>query len=97
MVKAKRLFYAITYDIACTKKRNKLAKKLEFYGTRVNFSVFECMFTPSQLQKLQEYVQNTIDHKTDSVIFYRICVECFSKTNYFPPTHKSPKATVQIV
>ena len=35
-------FYVISYDISDTKTRNQLAKILEGYGTRIQYSVFEC-------------------------------------------------------
>jgi CRISPR-associated protein Cas2 len=88
-VKAKRILIVVAYDIENDKKRGKVAKMLEKYGTRVNYSVFECMFTTAQLEKTKESVAKHIDRKTDSVIFYRICVDCYAKTVYFPEKKNS--------
>jgi CRISPR-associated protein Cas2 len=78
------------------KKRCKVAKLLEKYGTRVNFSVFECMFTPAQLKKTKESIAKLIDRKTDRVAFYRICVDCYSKTEYMPE-HKKDYKVVEVI
>ena len=34
--------YLVTYDISSDRLRGKVAKKLEDYGRRVQYSVFEC-------------------------------------------------------
>ena len=39
----------VAYDIAYNKRRNKIAKCLEGYGIRVNYSVFECVLKPGSL------------------------------------------------
>jgi CRISPR-associated protein Cas2 len=96
MVKAKRIFCVVAYDVEDDKKRNKIAKFLEKYGARVNYSVFECMFTPVQLEKAKDNIAKQIDRKTDSVVFYRICVNCYTKTVYMPDKQKI-HATVEIV
>jgi CRISPR-associated protein Cas2 len=43
----------ISYDISDTKRRNKIAKALEGYGYRGQYSVFECEVDARQLLKLQ--------------------------------------------
>ncbi|GHT62510.1 hypothetical protein AGMMS50239_16040 [Bacteroidia bacterium] len=88
MVKAKRILQVIAYDIEDDKTRNKVAKLLEKYGARVNYSVFECMFTSVQLQKTKESIAKLVDRRTDSVVFYPICVDCYSKTVYMPENKK---------
>ena len=37
------MFYLVSYDIPDTKRRTKLAKTLEDFGDRVQYSVFECI------------------------------------------------------
>ena len=34
--------YIVSYDITSNKLRRKIAKELENYGVRVQYSVFEC-------------------------------------------------------
>ncbi len=83
-MKAKKLFYVIAYDITNNKRRNQISKVLEKIGFRINHSVFECMLTEKQLTELTEYISNTINKKEDTVIFYPLCVNCFSKIHYLP-------------
>ena len=71
----------ITYDISNDKRRNKVSALLEGYGSRVNFSVFECILTQTKLDKLTQEIQNLIS-KMDSVRFYYICQNCIKKSFY---------------
>jgi len=89
MVKAKRLFCVVAYDITDDKRRNKVAKILEQYGVRINFSVFECLFTESQYQKIRQMIASQIDTREDTIVYYQICVNCFTKIIYMPERKKS--------
>lgn len=79
MSRAKRTFWVIAYDISDDKRRMKVVKQLEKYGERVNLSVFECMFTPVQFEKVKTTIGKQIDISEDSVIYYPLCMECFAK------------------
>lgn len=46
-------------------------KALEDYGTRVQYSVFECILTKRQMEQLQNRLKNHVG-KLDSVRFYFI-------------------------
>lgn len=95
-VRAKKVFCVVAYDIKSDRHRARVSKILEKYGVRANYSVFECMFTPLQLVKVQEMLQKQIQEKDDSVIFYPMCVNCFTKTVYFPKRKRTVQR-VQIV
>ncbi|NMG82782.1 MAG: CRISPR-associated endonuclease Cas2 [Methanosarcinales archaeon] len=47
-------YVVISYDISDDKKRNKVANMLLDYGTRVQYSVFECLIDAKTLEKLVE-------------------------------------------
>jgi CRISPR-associated protein Cas2 len=64
------LFYIITYDIPCDKRRRKVAKLLEGYGQRVQYSVFECVLNSSKYQELQRRLTKRVNLAEDSVRFY---------------------------
>jgi CRISPR-associated protein Cas2 len=64
------LFYIITYDIPCDKRRRKVAKLLEGYGQRVQYSVFECVLNSSKYQELQRRLTKRVNLTEDSVRFY---------------------------
>ncbi len=68
------MYILITYDIAKTKNRTKLATLLEGYGERVNFSVFELDIGKKKLSYLLKEVK-TFCEKRDSVRVYRFSQE----------------------
>ncbi|WP_146134519.1 CRISPR-associated endonuclease Cas2 [Aphanothece minutissima] len=46
--------WVIAYDSPSNKRRRKLAKLLEGYGVRLQWSVFECRLQPHQLRRLRQ-------------------------------------------
>ena len=88
MAKTKKMFYVVVYDIEKDRTRLKVSKILEKYGMRVNYSVFECMFTESQLDKVWEQTGSLIDLRSDTVIYYRVCIDCYTKIIYQPLKRK---------
>jgi len=73
------MIHLIAYDIEDDKRRNRISKLLEFYGIRVQESVFECNLNErlykALLDKMQELATND-----DNIRIYPICKECFAKT-----------------
>jgi CRISPR-associated protein Cas2 len=65
------LFYIIVYDVPATKKGNKrrtrLHDLLSGYGTRTQYSLFECFLTAMQFAKLQQKIENLIKPAEDSL------------------------------
>lgn len=74
--------YIITYDISNDKRRTKLSDLLGAYGSRVNYSVFECELSASKKEKLLYEIElkKLINKKYDSLRFYHICENCISKS-----------------
>lgn len=66
------MFTIICYDIVNDKRRTKVMKLLKGYGTRVQYSVFECYLSTQELAKLGRLLHTLIDLKTDSVRCYRL-------------------------
>lgn len=83
-MKAKKLFVVVAYDISNTRKRTKISKMLEQYGVRINRSVFECMFTKDQFAKIKIELMAKINPKTDVLVFYVLCINCYTKLERFP-------------
>ena len=96
MARAKKTFCVVAYDIKEDRKRARVSKILEKYGIRVNFSVFECMFTDIQLIQVQEKIKKILDKRSDTVIYYPICVNCYTKIIY-QPAHRQTSRTIEIV
>lgn len=66
----------VSYDIPDDRRRTRLAHILKDFGTRVQYSVFECRLTEEQVARLQARVVALIAPKEDSVRFYRLCATC---------------------
>ncbi len=64
------MFILISYDIPDDKRRTKVAKALENFGTRVQYSVFECVLTRTQLDEVRKRLTAVVYLPEDSVRFY---------------------------
>lgn len=64
-----RIRYLVSYDIANPKRLRKVAKTLESYGTRLQYSVFECPLDGLRLEKLKSALWEIIHHDADQVLF----------------------------
>nr|MBP3282533.1 CRISPR-associated endonuclease Cas2 [Treponema sp.] len=66
----------VSYDVARDEKGEKrlrhVAKILENYGQRVQYSVFECLVEPSQWVELKSKLLNEINPDYDSLRFYSL-------------------------
>ena len=69
-----KLFVVISYDISNDKNRLKIMKALQDFGKRVQFSVFECVLRPKELQALQGRL-NCFVGQQDSIRYYFLCYD----------------------
>jgi CRISPR-associated protein Cas2 len=69
----------VAYDIADARRRNRVARCLEGYGTRVNYSVFECVLKAAAFRKLKRELAPLLKNRVDSVRFYPMCRECVDR------------------
>lgn len=72
-------FLLIAYDIASDRRRRKIAGVLENYGTRVNFSVFECLVSVADSEKMKQELSGLMKAGKDSIIVYTLCKPCVNK------------------
>ena len=94
VMRAKKNFVVVAYDISDDRRRSRVVKLLEKVGVRVNYSVFECMLTDSQYEKLRRDIGGAINRKEDSVVYYPICVDCYAKIVYQPAVRRIYKGKV---
>lgn len=66
------MFILISYDIPHNKRRSKIAKTLENFGKRVQYSVFECQLTDSQLADVRGRLTALVVPNEDSIRFYSL-------------------------
>ncbi len=69
------MFYVVTYDILEDRRRSRVAKTLLDFGSRVQYSVFECIMDNALLEEL--YVRlSEIAGDDDSIRIYGLCAKC---------------------
>lgn len=73
------MLYLVSYDIIDNAKRTRLAKKLQDYGQRVQYSVFECSLDAKRYKEMMEKVLKFIDSEKDSLRIYQLCGGCMGK------------------
>ena len=60
--------YLLAYDIADDKRRTHIAKCLQSYGERLQYSVFYLEIRPARLLRIKQKVKTEMDEGTDSVL-----------------------------
>lgn len=80
-------WYLVTYDIREAKRLRRVAKILEGYGERLQYSVFRVRVTEGQMQKLRWDITREVD-TVDSVMYIGLCNACASKVI---SQHSAPK------
>ena len=61
--------YLVCYDIAEDKRLRKVFKTMRNYGDHLQYSVFECQFTQTDLVNCRQELDEIIHHDEDQVIF----------------------------
>ncbi|MCC6264831.1 MAG: CRISPR-associated endonuclease Cas2 [Bryobacterales bacterium] len=64
-----RTTYLVCYDICDDKRLRKVFRLMRGYGDHLQYSVFECALTPTELVKLRTALGGMIDHGEDQVLF----------------------------
>lgn len=74
------MLYVVSYDIADDARRGRVHAALRNFGTRVQYSVFECDLAPGQVEELQGRVARLVRADEDNVRYYRLCKDCIAQT-----------------
>jgi CRISPR-associated protein Cas2 len=67
-----RSTYLICYDIADAKRLRRVFKTMRNWGDHLQFSVFECQLSPSELTECRGQLAEIIHHELDQVLFIRL-------------------------
>ncbi len=70
----------ICYDIPDHKRRLRVSKILDDYGSRVQGSVFEAILEQGPLKEMCRRVEKLLDMKEDDFRVYFLCGTCEGKT-----------------
>jgi CRISPR-associated protein Cas2 len=60
--------YLVAYDVIDDTRRSRLAKKLQSYGDRVQYSVFWIEIGPARFVRLRAALEKIVDSGEDSVM-----------------------------
>jgi CRISPR-associated protein Cas2 len=61
--------FLVSYDIADDKRWGRVYRIMRGCGDHLQYSVFECQFTPTDLVRCRHRLSEVIDHKQDQVLF----------------------------
>ena len=64
-----RQSYLVCYDICNDKRLAKVYKTMRGFGDHLQYSIFECQFTQTDLARCRHLLSEIIDHREDQVLF----------------------------
>ncbi len=67
-----RQSYLVCYDIANDKRLREVFKTMRAFGDHLQYSVFECQFTTSDLIRCRTQLSSIIHHDEDQVLFVHL-------------------------
>ena len=73
-----KTWHLISYDVRDPKRLRQVARKLESYGSRVQYSLFRCRLDRPMLEKLRWELAEIMD-PVDSLLVMPICSQCAAK------------------
>lgn len=71
-------WYLLAYDIRDPKRLRQVAKTLEGYGTRIQYSIFRCRLDRQMLERLRWKLAEIMQAEDDLLVM-PICAQCASK------------------
>ena len=90
------MFVVVSYDIIEDRRRIRIAKMLEDYGTRVQYSVFECILNEDKFREMLNHILSLIKDE-DSLRIYNLCESCLRKIKTFGSAELTKDEEVYIV
>jgi CRISPR-associated protein Cas2 len=64
--------YIVAYDISDPKRLRKVHKVMKGFGVPLQYSVFSCDLTATELVRCETALRDVMDTKTDQVLFINI-------------------------
>ena len=68
--------YLIAYDVADDKRRTRVVKRLQNFGKRIQFSLFECDLEPMDYLRMCRKVEAVLNFQEDRLHIFPICAAC---------------------
>lgn len=66
----------ITYDIANSRRLQRVAKVMLDYGVRVQRSIFEADISSAQFRELRDRTEAEMEFQEDGVKYFPLCKQC---------------------
>lgn len=64
-----RTRYLVCYDICDPRRLRRVEKTVKSFGTRIQFSIFECPLDDLRLRQLQSNLKDVINAEHDQILF----------------------------
>ena len=87
----------ICYDVKSNNRRNKLHGRLKGFLHPVQKSVFEGIVPDRRFTEMLEMIRGIIDHRTDTVRVFHLCVGCRNLTDLIGTSVTVPQGPTDVV
>ena len=91
------MFVVVAYDIHDNRRRLRVHKTLKNFGRPVQYSTFECLLEPSQLERLQALLDRQTEAEVDEVAYYGLCQVCAEQVDVLSGTPQLRQQRIVIV
>lgn len=88
------VYVVVAYDIPDDRRRGRVAKLLEGYGERLQYSLFECRLTKVQYLRMREELGKLLVPDEDAVSLYSLCAEDLAKIERLGGRRPLPEGAV---
>jgi len=61
--------FLVCYDICDDKRLRAVYRAMRDFGDHLQYSIFECQFTPADIVRCRHALEKLIDHRQDQVLF----------------------------
>ncbi len=75
---AVKSWYFVSYDVRDDRRLRHVARKIEGYGTRLQFSVFRCHLSRRSIERLRWELARVLEPE-DSLVIVPLCDGCVGK------------------
>lgn len=76
---AEKNWYVVCYDITEPARWRKVYKRLHGYGRRLQYSIFRCRLTKTEMEKLRWELEKELTND-DKLLILNVCERCEQKT-----------------
>lgn len=83
------MLFVVCYDIAEDSARQKMARALLDFGTRVQESVYECLLDEELYQRMVTSIEKQKLAASDRLRIYRLCARCVELTMVWGPGERA--------